>query len=209
MLRTGALVIGLLGCSCSRPLPQTQMVAVTPAATRVTCAADADCDSRQLCVDRMCYDVASAMACSDSPIHFTTNSAAINSRNRAELNQLAVCLRSDQSVKVSVAGNADERGNRDYNRSLAQRRADAVAGYLQSAGIRSEQLSTMTYGVDNPTCTEHDSNCWRRNRRVDIAASSAHGTAVKNKQTTDDDTKNGRRIDSTGNGTDNGSPIGK
>jgi outer membrane protein OmpA-like peptidoglycan-associated protein len=207
MSRTSALLFGLFACACSRQFPTTQMVAVAEPAAKVSCAADADCGSQQLCVDRMCYDVAGTV-CSGAPIHFKTNSAAIDRRNRAELNQLAACLRSNRDVHATLAGNADERGNADYNRDLAQRRADATAGYLEAAGVPSERLSTVTYGTDDPLCTSHAGDCWRQNRRVDIAANNA-GKSIKNKATTDDDTKSGVRIDGTGNGTDNGSPLGK
>lgn len=208
MSRSAGLLFGLILCGCGTP--QTKMVAVTPAATPIACAADFDCGGQQLCVDRACFDVSSATACAERPIHFATNSATIDRRNRPELNQLAACLRSDRSLRVAVAGNADERGDRDYNRTLAQRRADAVAGYLQSVGVSQQQLTTVTYGADKPLCDEHDAVCWRRNRRVDVAATNPDGAQVtKNKQTTDDDTSAGRRIDSTGNGTDNGTPLGK
>lgn len=161
------------------------------------CAADVDCGGQQLCVDRACFDVSSTTACAERPIHFATNSATIDRRNRPELNQLAACLRSDRSERVAVAGNADERGDRDYNRTLAQRRADAVAGYLQSVGVSKQQLTTVTYGADKPLCDEHGAVCWRRNRRVDVAATNPDGAQVtKNKQTSDDDASGGRRIDS-------------
>jgi outer membrane protein OmpA-like peptidoglycan-associated protein len=185
------------------------MVAVQAPAATVSCAADGDCGSNQLCVDRMCYDVAATTACAASPIHFATNSSAIDRRNRGELNQLAACLRSDHEVQVSLAGNADERGGSSFNRDLAQRRADAAARYLEVAGVPAARLSTLTYGADNPACTAHDAACWRHNRRVDIAARNVNEQVVKNKKTSDDDTKSGLRIDSTGNGTDNGSPLGK
>jgi outer membrane protein OmpA-like peptidoglycan-associated protein len=209
MSRTSVLFFGVIAFGCSRPMPATKMVEVAPSATRVSCAADADCGASQLCVDRMCYDVAAATACQASPIHFRTNSAAIDARNRNELNQLAACLRRDREVHVTLAGNADERGDSAYNRDLAQRRANAAAGYLESAGVPSARLSTLTYGADNPSCTGHDADCWRHNRRVDIAARAGDEQTLKNKNTTDDDTKRGLRIDGTGNGTDNGTPLGK
>src|SRR5207248_3389414 len=100
MSRTSVVFLGLFACACSRQFPSTQMVAVQAPATRVSCAADADCSTNQLCVDRMCYDVAAATACAAAPIHFRTNSDAIDTRNRAELNQLAACLRSDRDVRI-------------------------------------------------------------------------------------------------------------
>src|SRR4051794_12279818 len=89
----GALAVA----GCARSYPSTEMVAVAPATHPTACAADADCGSQQLCVDRSCHDVAGATvaACSERPIHFATNSAVIDSRNRSELNETATCLRSD------------------------------------------------------------------------------------------------------------------
>jgi outer membrane protein OmpA-like peptidoglycan-associated protein len=210
VMRFSILVgLGLLaGCS---PLRNTKMVAVEQAASGY-CAADADCGSQQLCVDRMCHNVADASACGVMPVHFATDSAALDARNRAELDRTAVCLRSNQSANVSIAGNADERGNSDYNRSLAQRRADAVAQYLEADGVPAAQLSTVTYGADDPLCNQHAADCWRQNRRVEIRPSGMRAglsPSDKNKNTTDNDAKSIRRIDSTGNGTDNGTPLGK
>jgi peptidoglycan-associated lipoprotein len=216
MLTRLTVLLGALAVAgCARSYPSTEMVAVRASAQPLACAADADCGTKQLCVDRACHDVAGATvaACTELPIHFTTSSAVIDSRNRRELNETATCLRSDRSVHVTIAGNADERGDSTYNRDLAQRRADAVAGYLEAAGVSPSQLSTVTYGADNPLCDAHDSDCWKQNRRVEIAPrglrANAGGEPVKNKNTSDNDTKGIQRIDSTGNGTDNGSPLGK
>jgi peptidoglycan-associated lipoprotein len=207
------LAVAVTGCATGS-MPPTKMVAVAPAAVAVQCAADADCGAAQLCVDRTCHDVTSATptACAEMAIHFATASAAIDARNRPELTQAAVCLRNHRDVHVTLAGNADERGAADYNRALAQRRADTVASYFETAGVEASQLSTLSYGAADPVCTAHDDACWRQNRRVELNAPSwraGAGKLEKNKTTTDDDAKQMQRIDSTGNGTDNGSPIGK
>lgn len=200
-------LFAIAGCA----IPATKMVAVAPTA-QMQCAADADCGSTQLCVDRSCHNVMSVSACADMPVHFATGSAAIDNNNRAELNELAACLRSNRDVRVTVAGNADERGADDANQSLASRRADAVAGYLQSAGVSSDQMRTVAYGTQDPLCRAHDTSCWKANRRADITTQGAPAEvdgSARNKLTTDDDTKQDKRIDSTGSGTDNGSAAGK
>jgi peptidoglycan-associated lipoprotein len=213
MLRTMLAVAALCAGGCATKMPSTHMIAVASEGSG-SCAADADCGTKQLCVDRMCHDIAGATvgACTELPIHFATNSAAIDKRNRRELNQTAMCLRNERDVHVTLFGNADERGASNYNRALAQRRADAVAGYLESAGVAPRQLSTVTYGADNPLCTAHELECWKQNRRVEIAPTGMRASAApveKNKLTTDEETKSQQHIDSTGNGTDNGSPLGK
>jgi outer membrane protein OmpA-like peptidoglycan-associated protein len=153
----------------------------------------------------------SVSACADMPVHFRTDSAVIDTHNRAELNDLATCLRSNRDVRVTVAGNADERGTGAHNETLATQRADAVASYLQSSGVSRKQLDTVAYGTRDPLCRTHDASCWKQNRRADIKTFGYGGDLgdARNKKTTDDDTKGIQRIDSTGNGTDNGSPLGK
>ena len=201
-------LFAIAGCAA---VPPTKMVAVAPVAQN-QCSADADCGSSQLCVDRSCHNVMSVSACSDMPVHFATNSAAIDNNNRAELNDLAACLRSNRDVRVTVAGNADERGSVELNQSLAGRRADAVAGYLETAGVPSDQLKTVAYGTQDPLCRAHDASCWKINRRAEVTTTGQPVDVTgsgRNKLTTDDDAKHNVRIDSTGSGTDNGSPVGK
>jgi outer membrane protein OmpA-like peptidoglycan-associated protein len=211
-LSLSAAAFAVVGCGAAS-YPATKMVAVAPAAVAVQCAADADCGASQLCVDRTCHDVTQATinACRDMEIHFATASAEVDWRNRPELDSAAVCLRNHRDVHVTLAGNADERGAPDYNRALAQRRADKVASYLESVGVDPDRLATMTYGASDPICTAHDVECWRLNRRVELNAPSwrAGIKLEKNKLSTDDEAKGQQRIDSTGNGTDNGSPVGK
>ncbi|RME87720.1 MAG: peptidoglycan-associated lipoprotein Pal, partial [Zetaproteobacteria bacterium] len=71
-------------------------------------------------------------------------------------------------VKVRVEGNCDERGTREYNLGLGQRRADSVKNYLTSHGIAPNRIETISYGEERPVCTEHNEACWAQNRRADI-----------------------------------------
>jgi outer membrane protein OmpA-like peptidoglycan-associated protein len=211
-LSLSAVAFAVAGCGAAN-YPATKMVALEPAAVAVQCAADADCGAQQLCVDRTCFDVAGATvsACGDMQVHFATASSEIDARNRPELDRAALCLRNHRDVGVTLAGNADERGAPEYNRALAQRRADRVADYLESMGVDGERLGTMTYGADDPLCAVHDAECWRLNRRVELNARSwrAGIKLEKNKLSTGDEAKGEQRIDSTGNGTNNGGAVGK
>jgi peptidoglycan-associated lipoprotein len=199
--------VAAAGCAT----PGTKMVAVQTNGTSIQCAADADCGNGQLCVDRACHNVMSVSACSDLPVHFATDSAAIDTANRTELNDLAICLRENRDVRVTVAGNADERGASSHNDVLANERADAVANYLRASGVSPKQLETVAYGERDPLCRAHDASCWKQNRRADIKTFDRDNgfNDARNKKTSDDDTKGIQRIDSTGNGTNNGSPLGK
>lgn len=212
MSRTRMIFAAALLGGCASSVPQTKMVAVGSVSTSA-CAADVDCGTQQLCVDAGCRDVSAQLtACGDMEVHFATKSADIDANNRAALDRTAICLRKHKEAHVSLGGNADERGTPDFNRDLAQRRADAVATYLSAQGVPAAQLMSSSYGADNPECAEHDTECWKANRRVNVQPRGMRVSDTelrKNKLTTDDNAKNGNRIDSTGSGEANGSSVGK
>lgn len=70
--------------------------------------------------------------------------------------------------RITLEGHADERGTREYNMGLGERRSNAVSAALQANGGASAQLTTVSYGEERPTCTESNEDCWAKNRRVEI-----------------------------------------
>jgi peptidoglycan-associated lipoprotein len=77
-------------------------------------------------------------------------------------------LRDRPSSRITLQGNTDERGSREYNLGLGERRANAVNSALQANGGSASQLTTVSYGEERPTCTESAESCWSQNRRVEI-----------------------------------------
>ena len=77
-------------------------------------------------------------------------------------------LRDHPELKVKVEGNADERGSREYNLALGQRRADAVQKRMTILGIPADRIETVSYGKEKPKVTGHDESAWSENRRSDI-----------------------------------------
>jgi len=77
-------------------------------------------------------------------------------------------LQDRSSARVTLEGNADERGTREYNLGLGERRGNAVSTALQGNGGSAGQLTTVSYGEERPTCTESNEDCWSKNRRVEI-----------------------------------------
>src|SRR5438874_2200516 len=77
-------------------------------------------------------------------------------------------LREHPDLKVKVEGNADERGSREYNLALGQRRADAVMKRMTILGIPTDRIETVSYGKEKPKATTHDESAWSENRRSDI-----------------------------------------
>jgi len=77
-------------------------------------------------------------------------------------------LRDRPSSRINLEGNADERGSRDYNIGLGERRGNAVSSAVQAQGGSGAQLSVISYGEERPVCTDSSEDCWARNRRVEI-----------------------------------------
>ena len=77
--------------------------------------------------------------------------------------------------KLKIEGYADERGSTEYNLALGDARAKAAKEYLVSVGVSARQLDTVSFGKENPICTEHDEACWQRNRRIHIVAEKTNG----------------------------------
>jgi peptidoglycan-associated lipoprotein len=71
-------------------------------------------------------------------------------------------------MKMLIQGNADERGSREYNLALGQKRSDAVKKALQLLGAREDQLESVSLGEEKPVCTELTEPCWAQNRRGDM-----------------------------------------
>ncbi len=77
-------------------------------------------------------------------------------------------LTTEKSRKVVIEGNADERGSREYNLALGQKRADAVKSRLQLLGVADAQVETVSFGEEKPRATGHDEASWAQNRRADL-----------------------------------------
>ncbi len=78
-------------------------------------------------------------------------------------------LQQNRGQKMTVQGNADERGSREYNLALGQRRADAVKQMMTLLGAQSDQIETVSFGEEKPKSTGHDEASWSENRRADLA----------------------------------------
>src|SRR5712671_2830970 len=77
-------------------------------------------------------------------------------------------LRGQQALKVRVEGNADERGSREYNLALGQKRAESVAKTMRLLGVPESRMESVSYGAERPRSSGHDEQSWSENRRADI-----------------------------------------
>lgn len=91
---------------------------------------------------------------------------------KPEFQNIVAChakyLRDRPSARMTLEGNADERGSREYNVGLGERRGNAVSSSVQANGGSGSQISVVSYGEERPTCTDSSEDCWGRNRRVEI-----------------------------------------
>ena len=74
------------------------------------------------------------------------------------------------SEKLRIEGHCDERGSDEYNLALGDKRAQAVAEFFQTMGISQAQLNVISYGKEQPVCTDQTEDCWQKNRRAHIVA---------------------------------------
>ena len=78
-------------------------------------------------------------------------------------------LRANPRARLTIEGNADERGSREYNLALGQRRAESVARMMLIFGVRPEQIEAVSFGKERPRVTGYDEAAWAENRRADFA----------------------------------------
>jgi peptidoglycan-associated lipoprotein len=91
---------------------------------------------------------------------------------RPEFQAIMAChakyLNDRSESRMTLEGHADERGTREYNLGLGERRGNAVSGALQGAGGSAGQITVVSYGEERPTCNDSNESCWQQNRRVEI-----------------------------------------
>lgn len=87
---------------------------------------------------------------------------------------LADIIKQYPDFKLTVEGFADERGSDEYNLALGDARAKQAKEYLSNLGLPGNQLATISYGKEKPVCTEHDEDCWQKNRRTHITQAQAN-----------------------------------
>jgi peptidoglycan-associated lipoprotein len=101
-------------------------------------------------------------------VFFDFDSDAIKAEFVPLIEAHAAFLRQYRNAKMLIQGNTDDRGSREYNLGLGQRRADAVKRRLVLLGATESQIESVSLGEEKPVCTQQTEECWARNRRADI-----------------------------------------
>lgn len=153
-----AVVMGLMvGCSTNKASEDTNTTDTST--TTGTGVSDAPVSTN---------DGASAIADVATVFYFEFDSAVLLPAARAALIAHAEYARSG-SVSIRLEGHADERGTREYNMALGERRANAVRDFLVLQGVSSSSIETVSYGEERPAQMGSDDSSWSKNRRVELS----------------------------------------
>jgi len=98
-------------------------------------------------------------------VFFATNKSVLTTASRDTLRKQAAWMRKHNDVTVTIEGHADERGTREYNLALGERRANAVKDYLMTYGISGSRLNVISYGKERPVNSGSNPLAWSQNRR--------------------------------------------
>jgi len=153
------LCVGAAACSKKQTVKPQQPMAEQPAETQAPPPSDGKYTPADLDTD----------AClRQRVVYFDFDKTEI----KPEFQQIMAChakyLQDRPSAQIRLEGNTDERGTREYNLGLGERRANAVAAALEANGGSASQVSVVSYGKEKPVCREHNEDCWSKNRRVEI-----------------------------------------
>ena len=98
-------------------------------------------------------------------VFFATNETVLTTASRETLRKQAAWLRKNSDITIVLEGHADERGTREYNLALGERRANAAKDYLMTYGISSDRISVLSYGKERPVDSGSNPLAWSKNRR--------------------------------------------
>ena len=98
-------------------------------------------------------------------VFFATNESILTTASRETLRAQAAWLRKNSNINIVLEGHADERGTREYNLALGERRANAAKDYLMTYGISSDRISVLSYGKERPVDSGSNPLAWSKNRR--------------------------------------------
>jgi len=101
-------------------------------------------------------------------VYFDLDKFDIKDEYKGLVEAHAKYLRENSGAKMLIQGNADERGSREYNIGLGQRRSDSVKRALILLGAKESQVESVSLGEEKPACSDHAEGCWAKNRRDDM-----------------------------------------
>jgi peptidoglycan-associated lipoprotein len=165
-----AVAAVLAGCGSNVKLDEKQ----TPVETRTPTAVDpnAGAGTTQSQVTSIDLTKNAAAAQSNLPriVYFDFDSFVVKDEYRPTIDANAKALSADRKKKLAIEGHTDERGGREYNLALGQKRAEAVAKSLALLGAQDSQLEAVSFGKERPAVQGSDEAAWAKNRRAELVS---------------------------------------
>ena len=161
------IAVAISACKTTEPATDTSATETTKAAPVVEEATTSAAPDPRDFTDSRNFDNSESLL-SKRVIYFDFDKSEVKSEYRSIVAAHAAYIASHGSARVTLEGHADERGTREYNLGLGERRGNSISGLLSAAGAMGRQLNTVSYGEERPVCRVSDENCWWQNRRVEI-----------------------------------------
>ena len=165
-----ALTVAFAVAACKSTPEPVEDTSATDTSTTDTSSTDATTsaapDPRDY-TDARNFDNAESLL-SKRVIYFDFDKSEVKAEYRAIVAAHAAYMAASGSARVTLESHADERGTREYNLGLGERRGNAVKGMLSAGGARGSQKNVVSYGEERPVCRVSDEDCWWQNRRVEI-----------------------------------------
>lgn len=166
----------LVGCASNTPEEDTNTGADLDTSTSTTSTADVVADNTpkevkpSISGEKVVISKGSGMGMEtlQGVFYFDFDQAIVKRSGHAELDKHAKVLMENRNFRVRLEGHADERGTREYNLALAERRANAVRAYLTAQGASRSQIEVISYGEEKPAVLGGGESSWAQNRRVEI-----------------------------------------
>ncbi|HKQ29683.1 MAG TPA: peptidoglycan-associated lipoprotein Pal [Burkholderiales bacterium] len=172
-IRSGAvlLLVSLLAACASTSTPSTTPSpeatppsgAQTSPATPPKSAAELEQDAK-----RAAEQTKRMQLLTEEVIYFEYDSASISDHSRAVIEAHSAYILENPDVSMELAGHCDERGTREYNLALGERRAQAVQKLMTAFGVPAKQVRVVSFGEEKPIDPEHNEAAWKKNRRAEL-----------------------------------------
>jgi peptidoglycan-associated lipoprotein len=173
-----AIATGLAGCATTAEDPQNTTAASPSSSSSSSSPASSGTATRSGVAPGMAVPPGTTRSAGSASaagpdlkrsVYFEFDKYDVKPEYRALVEANARWLKANPRARLTIEGNADEQGSREYNLALGQKRAESVGKMMTLMGVRSEQVEAISYGEERPRSSGHDEKAWSENRRSDFA----------------------------------------
>jgi len=168
----GAVIVAvmLLAACATKPTPPAEAPTPEPAPPVETAPAAPQKSAAELEMEAKAAEeeLKRQQLLSEERIYFAYDSSAIDEPSRAIVEAHSAYIMENPDVTVSLEGHCDERGTREYNLALGERRAQSVQKLMAAYGVQAKQIVVVSFGEEKPADPGHDESAWRKNRRAEL-----------------------------------------